>query len=89
MDEKLFAYFNVCIFFLFSRAYSAFKEHFPDQAEVLFNTMDPSCRRTLMSQSNSGSMSSLPTVSRAHGMPLPMRSVPRPALSTAGKLNSI
>ncbi|XP_044007569.1 CLIP-associating protein 1-like isoform X2 [Aphidius gifuensis] len=51
------------------KGYWTFKEHFPEQAEALLNSMDPSCKRTLMSQSNSGSMSSLPT-SKIPGMPL-------------------
>lgn len=66
------------------KSYWTFKEHFPEQAEALLNSMDPSCKRTLMSQSNSGSMSSLPTLSKIHGMPL-RPAAPRPTLSAVGR----
>lgn len=68
------------------RAYWAFRDHFPDQAEALLNTMDTNCKRTLLSQSNSGSMNSLTTVARTSSIP-PRPT--RPAMSAAGKKTSV
>ena len=44
---------------ILDRSYWAFKDHFPDQAEVLLNSLDATYKRSLMSLSNSGSINSL------------------------------
>ncbi|XP_043280506.1 CLIP-associating protein 1-A isoform X2 [Venturia canescens] len=47
------------------KSYWAFKDHFPEQAEVLLNSLDATYKRSLMSLSNSGSINSLNTVPRS------------------------
>ncbi|XP_043496777.1 CLIP-associating protein 1 isoform X11 [Polistes fuscatus] len=47
------------------KSYWAFKEHFPEQAEILLNSLDATYKRSLMSLSNSGSINSLNVVTRS------------------------
>ncbi|XP_034191643.1 CLIP-associating protein isoform X3 [Osmia lignaria lignaria] len=47
------------------KSYWAFKDHFPEQAEALLNSLDTAYKRSLMSLSNSGSISSLNVVTRS------------------------
>ncbi|XP_063985621.1 CLIP-associating protein 1 isoform X3 [Diachasmimorpha longicaudata] len=68
------------------KAYWAFRDHFPDQAEALLNTMDSNCKRTLLSQSNSGSVNSLNAVTRTSSIP-PRPT--RPAMSAAGSTENL
>lgn len=64
------------------RSYWAFKDHFPEQAEVLLNSLDATYKRSLMSLSNSGSINSLNVVTRSTSVS-PRAS--RPALSATGR----
>ncbi|KAK0076346.1 hypothetical protein PV325_005547 [Microctonus aethiopoides] len=68
------------------KAYWAFRDHFPEQAESLLNTMDASCKRALMSQSNSGSVNSLNAVPRTSSIP-PRPT--RPTMSAAGSTENL
>ncbi|XP_014214281.1 CLIP-associating protein 1 isoform X2 [Copidosoma floridanum] len=63
------------------KSYWAFKEHFPDNAEALLNSLDATYKRALMSLSNSGSVNSLNAMPKATNM---SPRVPRSALSAAG-----
>lgn len=72
--------------FNFIRAYWAFRDHFPEQAEALLKSMDASHKRNLLSQSNSGSVNSLNAVTRTPS--IPPRST-RPTMSAAGIINII
>ncbi|XP_071869671.1 CLIP-associating protein isoform X4 [Bombus fervidus] len=47
------------------KSYWAFKDHFPEQAEALLNSLDTAYKRSLMSLSNSGSINSLNVVTRS------------------------
>ncbi|KAG7210104.1 hypothetical protein KM043_011669 [Ampulex compressa] len=60
------------------KSYWAFKDHFPEQAEILLNSLDATYKRSLMSLSNSGSINSLNVVTRSASVS-PRTS--RPALS--------
>jgi CLIP-associating protein 1/2 len=66
---------------IFFRSYWAFKEHFPEHAEMLLNSLDSTYKRALMSLSNSGSINSLNVVSK--NLNISPR-VSRPAISTTG-----
>ncbi|XP_034950078.1 CLIP-associating protein 1-A isoform X2 [Chelonus insularis] len=68
------------------KAYWAFRDHFPEQGEILLNTMDASQKRNLMSQSNSGSVNSLNAVTRTASIP-PRPT--RPAMSAAGSTENL
>ncbi|XP_044589311.1 CLIP-associating protein 1-A isoform X2 [Cotesia glomerata] len=68
------------------KAFWAFRDHFPDQAEMLLNTMDASHKRNLLSQSNSGSVNSLNAVVRTPS--IPPRST-RPTMSAAGSTENL
>ncbi|XP_054015820.1 CLIP-associating protein 1-A isoform X4 [Hylaeus anthracinus] len=47
------------------KSYWAFKDHFPEQAEALLNSLDTAYKRSLMSLSNSGSINSVNVVTRS------------------------
>lgn len=47
------------------KSYWAYKDHFPEQAEMLLNSLDIAYKRSLMSLSNSGSINSLNVVTRS------------------------
>ncbi|XP_057320337.1 CLIP-associating protein 1-A isoform X5 [Microplitis mediator] len=66
------------------KAYWAFRDHFPEQAEALLKSMDASHKRNLLSQSNSGSVNSLNAVTRTPS--IPPRST-RPTMSAAGRVS--
>ncbi|XP_015602743.1 CLIP-associating protein 1-A isoform X22 [Cephus cinctus] len=65
------------------KSYWAFKDHFPEQAESLLNSLDTTYKRSLMSLSNSGSMNSLNALTRTTNIS-PRAS--RPALSATGQI---
>ncbi|KAF7390819.1 hypothetical protein HZH66_009299 [Vespula vulgaris] len=65
------------------KSYWAFKDHFPEQAEVLLNSLDATYKRSLMSLSNSGSINSLNVVTRSTSVS-PRAS--RPALSATDRV---
>ncbi|XP_015172423.1 PREDICTED: CLIP-associating protein 1 isoform X12 [Polistes dominula] len=65
------------------KSYWAFKEHFPEQAEILLNSLDATYKRSLMSLSNSGSINSLNVVTRSTSVS-PRAS--RPALSATDRV---
>ncbi|XP_033225325.1 CLIP-associating protein 1-A isoform X3 [Belonocnema kinseyi] len=67
-------------------SYWAFKDQFPEQAEVLLNSLDATYKRSLMSLSNSGSINSLNAVTRTTSVS-PRAS--RPALSAAGSTENL
>ncbi|XP_058794027.1 CLIP-associating protein 1-A isoform X3 [Phymastichus coffea] len=68
----------------FSRkSYWAFKEHFPENAEALLNSLDATYKRALMSLSNSGSINSLNSVKATNISPR----TSRPAMSAAGRVS--
>ncbi|KAJ8686484.1 hypothetical protein QAD02_022278 [Eretmocerus hayati] len=66
------------------KSYWAFKEHFPENAEALLNSLDATYKRALMSLSNSGSINSLNSVPRATNI---SPRAPRPAMSAAGRVS--
>ncbi|XP_057320340.1 CLIP-associating protein 1-A isoform X7 [Microplitis mediator] len=68
------------------KAYWAFRDHFPEQAEALLKSMDASHKRNLLSQSNSGSVNSLNAVTRTPS--IPPRST-RPTMSAAGSTENL
>ncbi|XP_015172413.1 PREDICTED: CLIP-associating protein 1 isoform X4 [Polistes dominula] len=68
------------------KSYWAFKEHFPEQAEILLNSLDATYKRSLMSLSNSGSINSLNVVTRSTSVS-PRAS--RPALSATGSTENL
>ncbi|KAF7393480.1 hypothetical protein HZH68_010299 [Vespula germanica] len=68
------------------KSYWAFKDHFPEQAEVLLNSLDATYKRSLMSLSNSGSINSLNVVTRSTSVS-PRAS--RPALSATGSTENL
>lgn len=68
----------------FYRSYWAFKNHFPEQAEILLNNLDASYKRSLMSLSNSGSSNSLNVVANARSSSVSPRTA-RPVMSAAGR----
>lgn len=65
------------------KSYWAFKEHFPEQAEVLLNSLDATYKRSLMSLSNSGSINSLNAVARSTSI---SPRAPRPTMSATGRI---
>ncbi|XP_032456682.1 CLIP-associating protein 1 isoform X14 [Nasonia vitripennis] len=65
------------------KSYWAFKEHFPENAEALLNSLDATYKRALMSLSNSGSINSLNAVSKTNTSPR----APRPAMSATGRVS--
>ncbi|CAB0041588.1 unnamed protein product [Trichogramma brassicae] len=67
-----------------SRSYWAFKEHFPEQAEALLNSLDATYKRSLMSLSNSGSINSLNFVTKSTNI---SPRVPRPVISNTGRVS--
>ncbi|XP_076652980.1 CLIP-associating protein isoform X1 [Halictus rubicundus] len=64
------------------KSYWAFKDHFPEQAEALLNSLDTAYKRSLMSLSNSGSINSLNVVTRSASVS-PRTS--RPAMSATDR----
>ncbi|XP_043496753.1 CLIP-associating protein 1 isoform X8 [Polistes fuscatus] len=68
------------------KSYWAFKEHFPEQAEILLNSLDATYKRSLMSLSNSGSINSLNVVTRSTSVS-PRAS--RPVLSATGSTENL
>ncbi|XP_076679665.1 CLIP-associating protein isoform X3 [Andrena cerasifolii] len=64
------------------KSYWAFKDHFPDHAEALLNSLDTAYKRSLMSLSNSGSINSLNVVTRSASVS-PRTS--RPAMSATDR----
>ncbi|XP_011160823.1 CLIP-associating protein 1-A isoform X5 [Solenopsis invicta] len=66
------------------KSYWAFKNHFPEQAEILLNTLDASYKRSLMSLSNSGSSNSLNVVANARSSSVSPRTA-RPVMSAADR----
>ncbi|XP_076292995.1 CLIP-associating protein isoform X3 [Lasioglossum baleicum] len=68
------------------KSYWAFKDHFPEQAEALLNSLDTAYKRSLMSLSNSGSINSLNVVTRSASVS-PRTS--RPAMSATGSTENL
>ncbi|XP_011503342.1 PREDICTED: CLIP-associating protein 1-A [Ceratosolen solmsi marchali] len=66
------------------KSYCAFKEHFPEHAEILLNSLDTTYKRALMSLSNSGSINSLNAVQKITSIS-PRAS--RPAMSATGRVS--
>ncbi|XP_011861467.1 PREDICTED: CLIP-associating protein 1-A isoform X2 [Vollenhovia emeryi] len=66
------------------KSYWAFKNHFPEQAEILLNNLDASYKRSLMSLSNSGSSNSLNIVANARSSSVSPRTA-RPVMSAADR----
>ncbi|XP_011638500.1 CLIP-associating protein 1 isoform X7 [Pogonomyrmex barbatus] len=66
------------------KSYWAFKNHFPEQAEILLNNLDASYKRSLMSLSNSGSSNSLNVVANARSSSVSPRTA-RPVMSAADR----
>ncbi|XP_078036045.1 CLIP-associating protein isoform X5 [Augochlora pura] len=64
------------------KSFWAFKDHFPEQAEALLNSLDAAYKRSLMSLSNSGSINSLNVVTRSASVS-PRTS--RPAMSATDR----
>lgn len=69
---------------LLCRSYWAFKEHFPENAEVLLNSLDATYKRALMSLSNSGSVNSLNSVSKGSSSNVSPRAS-KSSISAAGQ----
>ncbi|XP_077268747.1 CLIP-associating protein isoform X5 [Temnothorax americanus] len=65
-------------------SYWALRNHFPEQAEILLNTLDASYKRSLMSLSNSGSSNSLNVVANARSSSVSPRTA-RPVMSAADR----
>ncbi|XP_029175943.1 CLIP-associating protein 1 isoform X3 [Nylanderia fulva] len=70
------------------KSFWAFKNHFPEQAEILLNNLDASYKRSLMSLSNSGSSNSLNIVANARSSSVSPRTA-RPAMSAAGSTENL
>ncbi|XP_011638496.1 CLIP-associating protein 1 isoform X2 [Pogonomyrmex barbatus] len=70
------------------KSYWAFKNHFPEQAEILLNNLDASYKRSLMSLSNSGSSNSLNVVANARSSSVSPRTA-RPVMSAAGSTENL
>uniref|UniRef100_A0ABD2WPW9 TOG domain-containing protein n=1 Tax=Trichogramma kaykai TaxID=54128 RepID=A0ABD2WPW9_9HYME len=68
------------------KSYWAFKEHFPEQAEALLNSLDATYKRSLMSLSNSGSINSLNFVTKSTNI---SPRVPRPVISNTGSTENL
>ncbi|XP_012270047.1 CLIP-associating protein 1-A isoform X2 [Orussus abietinus] len=68
------------------QSYWAFKDHFPEQAEILLNSLDATYKRSLMSLSNSGSINSLNATSKNVNI---SPRTPRPAMSAAGSTENL
>ncbi|XP_076390265.1 CLIP-associating protein isoform X11 [Megachile rotundata] len=68
------------------KSYWAYKDHFPEQAEALLNSLDTAYKRSLMSLSNSGSISSLNVVTRSASVS-PRTS--RPVMSATGSTENL
>ncbi|XP_011701929.1 PREDICTED: CLIP-associating protein 1-A isoform X5 [Wasmannia auropunctata] len=66
------------------KSFWAFKNHFPEQAEILLNNLDASYKRSLMSLSNSGSSNSLNIVANARSSSVSPRTA-RPVMSAADR----
>ncbi|XP_019888985.1 CLIP-associating protein 1-A isoform X4 [Ooceraea biroi] len=66
------------------KSYWAFKNHFPEQAEILLNNLDATYKRSLMSLSNSGSSNSLNVVANARSSSVSPRTA-RPVMSAADR----
>ncbi|XP_011143171.1 CLIP-associating protein 1-A isoform X4 [Harpegnathos saltator] len=66
------------------KSYWAFKNHFPEQAEILLNNLDATYKRSLMSLSNSGSSNSLNIVANARSSSVSPRTA-RPVMSAADR----
>ncbi|XP_077268742.1 CLIP-associating protein isoform X1 [Temnothorax americanus] len=69
-------------------SYWALRNHFPEQAEILLNTLDASYKRSLMSLSNSGSSNSLNVVANARSSSVSPRTA-RPVMSAAGSTENL
>ncbi|XP_071553223.1 CLIP-associating protein 1-B isoform X2 [Temnothorax nylanderi] len=69
-------------------SYWALRNHFPEQAEILLNTLDASYKRSLMSLSNSGSSNSLNVVASARSSSVSPRTA-RPVMSAAGSTENL
>ncbi|XP_070166545.1 CLIP-associating protein 1 isoform X3 [Polyergus mexicanus] len=70
------------------KSFWAFKNHFPEQAEILLNNLDASYKRSLMSLSNSGSSNSLNVVANARSSSVSPRTA-RPVMSAAGSTENL
>ncbi|XP_011701927.1 PREDICTED: CLIP-associating protein 1-A isoform X3 [Wasmannia auropunctata] len=70
------------------KSFWAFKNHFPEQAEILLNNLDASYKRSLMSLSNSGSSNSLNIVANARSSSVSPRTA-RPVMSAAGSTENL
>ncbi|EFN82174.1 CLIP-associating protein [Harpegnathos saltator] len=70
------------------KSYWAFKNHFPEQAEILLNNLDATYKRSLMSLSNSGSSNSLNIVANARSSSVSPRTA-RPVMSAAGSTENL
>ncbi|XP_011347067.1 CLIP-associating protein 1-A isoform X3 [Ooceraea biroi] len=70
------------------KSYWAFKNHFPEQAEILLNNLDATYKRSLMSLSNSGSSNSLNVVANARSSSVSPRTA-RPVMSAAGSTENL
>ncbi|XP_076229644.1 CLIP-associating protein isoform X9 [Nomia melanderi] len=68
------------------KSYWAFKDHFPEQAEALLNSLDTAYKRSLMSLSNSGSINSLNVVTRSASV---SPRTARPAMSATGSTENL
>ncbi|XP_020281280.1 CLIP-associating protein 1-A isoform X3 [Pseudomyrmex gracilis] len=70
------------------KSFWAFKNHCPEQAEILLNTLDATYKRSLMSLSNSGSSNSLNVVANARSSSVSPRTA-RPVMSAAGSTENL
>jgi len=85
MPAFVYEEIDLIIYFIaFYRSYWAFKNHFPEQAEILLNNLDASYKRSLMSLSNSGSSNSLNVMANARSSSVSPRTA-RPVMSATGK----
>ncbi|XP_018370478.1 PREDICTED: CLIP-associating protein 1-A isoform X4 [Trachymyrmex cornetzi] len=66
------------------KSYWAFKNHFPEQAEILLNNLDATYKRSLMSLSNSGSSNSLNVMANMRSSSVSPRTA-RPVMSAADR----
>lgn len=79
---KLFDVVKLIYYFLY-RAFYGFREHFPDQAEVLLQSLEVSYRRQLQGEPSVSASSSHNNLSSAFKPP---RQYSRPTPSTAGMI---
>ncbi|XP_018044174.1 PREDICTED: CLIP-associating protein 1-A isoform X2 [Atta colombica] len=70
------------------KSYWAFKNHFPEQAEILLNNLDATYKRSLMSLSNSGSSNSLNVMANMRSSSVSPRTA-RPVMSAAGSTENL